>query len=141
MMNVHYSSKSVEWETPQDLYDRLDAEYHFTTDLAASDKNAKCAHYYTAFDSGLCHAWQGNCWLNPPYGRNITGKWIEKAALTALAGHGTVVCLLPARTDTAWWHDWVIPYGEITFLRGRLNFNGGKGRAPFPSVIVVFHQR
>lgn len=132
---VHFSSETDLWSTPQDLFDRLNAEFSFTTDVCATDDNAKCATYYTKDTDGLSQKWGGVCWMNPPYGREI-GKWIRKAHESAQNG-ATVVCLLPARTDTAWWHDWVMS-GEVRFLRGRLKFGGHNNSAPFPSAVVIF---
>jgi len=139
-MSVHFSSKTCEWSTPQDLFNDLNSVFEFRTDLCATPENAKCEDYFTKRDNGLARLWSGSCWLNPPYGREI-GAWVRKAAESAIDGWATVVCLLPARTDTAWWHDYVIPFGEITFLRGRLRFGGAKNSAPFPSAIVVFRPR
>ncbi len=136
-MDVHFSSKTYEWETPKELFAQLDQQWHFTLDVCATSENAKCARYFTLADDGLSQEWGGVCWMNPPYGREI-GKWVAKAARTAQRGH-TVVCLLPARTDTAWWHDYVIPYGYIRYIRGRLRFGGAVNSAPFPSAIVVFY--
>lgn len=123
------------WSTPQVLFDRLDAEFGFSTDVCASPENAKCDRYFTAESDGLRQSWTGVCWMNPPYGREI-GKWMAKAFNSSVLG-ATVVCLVPARTDTAWWHDSAIK-GEIRFLRGRLRFNGHHKDAPFPSAIVIF---
>ncbi len=134
-MSVHFSSKSDDWATPQDLFNILDAKYHFDLDVCASAENAKCPVYFTKEQDGLKQEWEGVCWMNPPYGREI-GKWIKKAYESAIGG-AIVVCLLPARTDTAWWHDYAMK-GSITFLRGRLKFGGHKNSAPFPSAIVVF---
>lgn len=133
--DVMFSSKSCEWETPIELFERLDVRYHFSIDVCATSENAKCERFFTREDDGLSQEWSGVCWMNPPYGRNI-GQWVRKAYETSLLGH-TVVCLLPARTDTAWWHDYCMK-GEITFIRGRLRFGGCSNSAPFPSAIVVF---
>lgn len=133
-----YSSATCEWETTQWLFDKLDAAYHFDLDVCARPENAKCRRYYTPEQDGLTQDWSGVCWMNPPYGREI-GKWVRKAYETAVQG-GTVVCLLPARTDTAWWHDYCMR-GNIEFLRGRLKFGNAKNSAPFPSAIVVFSGR
>lgn len=130
-----YSSKTCEWETPQWLFDKLDGTYHFDLDVCARPENAKCGRYYTPEQDGLAQNWEGVCWMNPPYGREI-GKWVRKAYETAEQG-GTVVCLLPARTDTMWWHDYCMR-GDIRFLRGRLKFGNAQNSAPFPSAIVVF---
>ena len=134
-----YSSKTCEWETPQELFDRLNAIYHFATDVCATPKNAKCVKYYTKEQDGLAQEWKGVCWMNPPYGREI-GKWMCKAYQSAQAG-AVVVCLVPARTDTGWWHETVMRGGQIHFIRGRLKFGKSNGSAPFPSAVVVFDGR
>lgn len=133
--SVHFSSATDLWSTPQDLFDRVNAKYHFTLDACASPENAKCAAYFTREIDGLQQEWFGTVWMNPPYGRTI-GAWMKKAYESSLAG-ATVVCLVPARTDTAWWHDYAMK-GQIEFLRGRLKFGGHKYNAPFPSAIVTF---
>ena len=135
-MNVHHSSKTSEWETPQDLFDCLDAKFSFTIDVCATTDNAKCERFYTIEDDGLSQDWSHQrCWMNPPYGREI-GKWMQKANETGSAG-GYVVCLIPARPDTNWWWNWVLG-GEIFFLKGRLCFGGATSSAPFPSALVIF---
>jgi phage N-6-adenine-methyltransferase len=134
---VHFSSATDEWATPQDFFDKLAATYQFTTDVCATKENAKCADFYTKEDNGLTKDWVGVCWMNPPYGRDIK-YWVRKAYESARANGAIVVCLLPARTDTSWWHDYVLPHGQVTFIRGRLKFGGAKNSAPFPSAIVVF---
>ena len=135
--DVMFSSKSADWETPQWLYDELDKEFHFTVDVCATEKNAKCRDFFSLEVDGLEQNWRGVCWMNPPYGRTI-GKWVRKAYEESQNG-ATVVCLLPSRTDTAWWHDYCLK-GEIRFLRGRLKFSNSKNSAPFPSVIVIFRR-
>lgn len=130
-----FSCTSDLWETPQSLFDGLNEVFHFTTDVCAIAENAKCKHYFTPEQNGLVQKWQGVCWMNPPYGRSI-GLWVQKAYESSLNGT-TVVCLLPARTDTAWWHDYCMR-GDITFIRGRLKFGNAKSNAPFPSAIVTF---
>lgn len=132
------SSNSDCWETPQELFDELNQKYNFDVDVCALPKNAKCANYFTPEIDGLKQEWIGTCWMNPPYGREI-GKWMQKAYKSSLAG-ATVVCLVPARTDTAWWHDYAMK-GKIEFIRGRLKFGNSKNSAPFPSAIVVFGKR
>ena len=143
-MKVHYMSNSNEWETPQDLFDELDREFHFTLDVCATKENAKCKKYFTKEDNGLNKSWllsisTGSvCWMNPPYGREI-GKWMKKAYREFERGN-TIVCLVPSRTDTNWWWDYAMK-GEIRFIKGRLKFKQ-KGKdlqsAPFPSAIVIF---
>lgn len=140
-LDVHFSSKTVIWETPQDFFDKLDAEFRFTTDVCALPENAKCARYYTPEQDGLRQNWTGTCWMNPPYGREIAA-WVKKAYESAQAG-ATVVCLLPSRTDTRWWHNYVMRADDVRFIRGRLKFSKGGGtqasNAPFPNAVVVFH--
>lgn len=131
--DVMWSSKTDLWATPQDLFDKYDAIYRFETDVCALPENTKCKRFFTPEMDGLKQEWTGVCWCNPPYGRQI-GKWVEKA----VKSFATVVMLLPARTDTKWFHDYCLPYGKIEFLRGRLKFGGCNNSAPFPSMIVVF---
>ena len=132
-----YTSNSEEWGTPQELFNRLNKEFNFTLDICASKENAKCTKYYTKEEDALKQEWGGVIWMNPPYGRQI-GSWVKKARDAATQGKATVVCLLPARTDTAWWHDYAMKADEIRFIRGRLKFGDGKGSAPFPSAVVIF---
>lgn len=132
---LHFSSKTDDWATPQDFFDNLNKTFNFTLDPCASHENHKCAKYYTKADDGLSKSWEGETvFMNPPYGREI-GKWIKKAYDES--AHATVVCLIPARTDTTYWHDYCMK-GEITFIRGRLKFGNSKQSAPFPSAVVVF---
>ena len=135
MGNVHFSSATDLWSTPQDFYDELNARFNLTLDPCATDENHKTAKYYTIQDDGLSQDWSGErVFMNPPYGREI-GKWVEKAATS----NTLVVCLLPARTDTRWWHDFIQDKAsEVRFIKGRLKFGGSKNSAPFPSVVVVF---
>jgi phage N-6-adenine-methyltransferase len=129
-------AKRHDWETPQALFDELDAEFHFEVDVCATHANAKCSQFYTEGVDGLRVSWRRRmCWMNPPYGRKIV-LWLKKAYEESLAG-ATVVCLVPAKTDTRWWHEYCMK-GEIRFIKGRLNFVGCKHNAPFPSAIVIF---
>lgn len=128
-------SQKHDWETPQPFFDALDAEFGFTLDVCATHETAKCERYFTPIEDGLSQPWSGICWCNPPYGREIA-LWVRKAYEESQRGC-TVVCLLPARTDTGWWHDHVMR-GEIRFIRGRLRFSGSKINAPFPNAVVVF---
>jgi phage N-6-adenine-methyltransferase len=136
--SVHFRSDSHLWETPQALFDKLDAEFHFTVDVCALPDNAKCPRYYTPDQDGLQQDWSGEiCWCNPPYGR-VMGQWMQKAYDASKAG-ALVVCLIPARSDTRWWHDYVIPYAsEIRPVKGRIKFVGARHSAPFPSAVVIF---
>lgn len=132
-----FTSNTDLWSTPQAFFDKYNEQYHFTLDVCATDENAKCEHYYTKEIDGLKQEWFGVCWMNPPYGRDIK-HWIRKAYESSIKNNTTVVCLLPARTDTAWWHDYCVRAKSIEFIRGRLKFGDSKNSAPFPSVVVVF---
>ena len=120
------------------FYQKYNDVFNFETDVCATHENAKCANYYTEETNGLSQNWKGICWMNPPYGRTI-GKWMKKAYESSLSG-STVVCLVPARTDTKWWHDYAMK-GDIEFIKGRLKFGGSKNSAPFPSAVVVFNPK
>ena len=136
-MKVHYSSKTNEWETPQELFNRYNEIYHFTLDVCATEENTKCKKFFTKKENGLLQNWSKDiCWMNPPYGREIS-KWIEKAYTESLKG-AIVVCLIPSRTDTIYWHNWIFPHAKIEFLKGRLKFSNSKYPAPFPSAIVIY---
>ena len=129
----------MEWSTPPATFAELHSEFGFTLDPGATPENATCPTFYTKAEDGLAQSWVGHTvFMNPPYGREI-GKWMRKAYDSWLLG-ATVVCLVPARTDTAWWHNYAM-CGEIRFLRGRLKFGAGTQSAPFPSAVVVFRGR
>ena len=135
--DVMFSSKSPEWETPQWLFDKLNQIHNFNLDPASTDENKKCENHFTLKDNGLLKDWGGaSVFVNPPYGREI-GKWVKKAFEESRKPNTKVVMLLPARTDTSWFHDYCM-MGRIEFLRGRLRFGDGKNNAPFPSMIVTF---
>ena len=133
-----YSSAHGDWETPQELYDELNKEFDFTLDACATAETAKAKAWFTVSDNALTLDWTGRVYMNPPYGREISA-WIEKAYREAQTHADVVVCLVPSRTDTRWWHDYCMQ-GEIRFIKGRLHFKraGDTGPAPFPSAIVVF---
>jgi phage N-6-adenine-methyltransferase len=130
-----FSSATDEWPTPQWLYDALDREFGFTLDPCASPENAKCGRFFVPEDAPLLKDWGVEmAFVNPPY--SAVKDWVGKAYHSAREG-ATVVCLVPARTDTDWWHRYAMK-GEIRFLRGRLKFGEAKSGAPFPSAVVVF---
>jgi phage N-6-adenine-methyltransferase len=136
-----FKSNTAEWGTPQDLFDRLNEEFQFDVDVCATADNKKVFHFFDRVDDGLKQEWKGVCWCNPPYGRNV-GDWLRKAYHSALRG-ATVVVLVPARTDTRWWHQWVEGKATVRFIQGRLRFEGGekysvREAAPFPSAILVY---
>lgn len=136
-MSVHFSSKTDQWATPHDFFDKLNNEFQFDLDPCADETNAKCKKYYTKEDDGLAQNWDGfRVFCNPPYGREI-GKWVKKASETR---GGIVVMLIPARTDTSYWHDYIHGKAEVRFIRGRLKFGDSKNSAPFPSAVVIFRE-
>lgn len=138
-MKVHYMSESNEWATPQDFFDKLNKEFNFTLDPCSTKENAKCSKFYTIKENGLKQSWEGETvFVNPPYGRKIK-DWVKKSYEESLKEDTIVVMLIPSRTDTLYWHEWIFPYAsEILFVKGRLKFGDGKGSAPFPSAVIVF---
>ena len=135
---VLFSSKEEKWTTPQDFFDKLNDEFHFTLDAAASPDNAKCANYFTEEQDGLAQSWGGHTvWCNPPYCRK-TGLWVKKAYEEHQRTGCTVVMLLPSRTDVRWFHDYILGKAEIRFIKGRLKFGGNKNSAPFPSIVAIY---
>lgn len=137
-MSVHFSSETVEWSTPQDLFDSLNKVFNFFLDPCCTKENQKCLIGFTKEQDGLNQDWHPHhrAFVNPPYGREL-GMWMRKAYEESQKGC-LVVCLIPARTDTKWWHEYAVK-GDIKFLRGRLKFGGCKNSAPFPSAIVIFY--
>ena len=140
---VMFSSKSPEWGTPTKLFDKLNNMFNFTLDPCCNSYNAKCEKFYTVEDDGLSKSWQGEkVFCNPPYGRQIK-DWVKKAYHESRHPGTTVVLLIPARTDTSYWHDYVMKSEMIYFIKGRLHFTSDlsseeTNAAPFPSVVVVF---
>lgn len=129
------SSESQEWATPQAFFDELNKEFNFTLDPCCTELNKKCTKHYTKKDDGLTKNWCGEVvFCNPPYGKEIK-KWVEKCHNESK--HAQVVMLIPARTDTSYFHDYIYKKHEIRFVRGRLHFNDSKTPAPFPSMVVV----
>ena len=135
--DVMFSSKTNEWATPQWFFDELCAEFNFTLDPASTRENAKCIKHYTVDEDGLSQDWSGETvFCNPPYGRE-TKKWVEKAYFESKKGVTTVL-LLPCRPDVSYFHDYILPFAEVRFIRGRLKFGGSKNSAPFPSMVAIF---
>jgi len=140
--NVHFSSEDQTWTTPQEFYDKLNEEFNFSLEPCCSKESAKCEKFFTEEDDGLKQDLSNDVvFMNSPYGREIP-QWIEKAHNEYLKG-ATVVCLIPSRTDTRYWHNWIFPLYyenkiEIRFLKGRLKFGNAKTSAPFPSVVIVY---
>jgi len=137
-----FSSKTDQWATPQDFFDKLNKEFNFTLDPCADGSNRKCDKYFTKEQDGLSQNWGGETvFCNPPYGREI-GLWVYKCSCENMHNGVTCVMLIPSRTDTKWFHDYIYqkPNVEIRFLKGRLKFGDSKNSAPFPSMIVIFKQ-
>lgn len=135
---VLFSSKSMEWATPRDFFRKVDKQFGFDLDPCAQSHNAVCSKYFTADDDGLIQDWKGStAFVNPPYGRGIK-HWVKKAYEEGCKDDTTVVMLIPARTDTRYWHDYVMKADEIRLIKGRLKFGGGNNSAPFPSALIVF---
>lgn len=133
--DLMFSSKTGEWATPQDFFDKLNNEFKFQLDVCADENNHKCARFFTKEQDGLLQEWGGaRVWCNPPYGRGVE-EWVKKCSKCDLA-----VMLLPARTDTKWFHEYIYGKAEIRFVRGRLKFGNQENSAPFPSMVVVFRK-
>ncbi len=145
-----FSSDKTEWETPEDLYRELDEEFNFILDPCATMFNSKCLFYLDKEKDGLSTCWVDylnnlmpgipltSAFVNPPYGRRITEKWVLKAWLESKQHKITVVMLLPSRTDQWWFREICLKYGEVRFLPKRVKFVGSKSGAPFPSIVVIF---
>jgi site-specific DNA-methyltransferase (adenine-specific) len=136
---IMFSSKTDQWSTPQEFYDQLNKEFVFTLDPCADQNNAKCSFYYNKEQDGLKQDWKGHTvFCNPPYGRAIK-DWVKKCYEESLKPETTVIMLIPARTDTSYFHDYIYHKAkEIRFIRGRLKFGDSKNSAPFPSMVVIF---
>lgn len=138
-IQVMFSSKSNDWSTPTDFFNELNTEFCFTLDPCANEFNAKCQKFYTEEDNGLEKSWEGEIvFCNPPYGKEIK-DWVRKAYIEGCKPNTTVVLLIPARTDTIWFHEYIYHEAkEIRFIKGRLKFGNSKNPAPFPSMVVVY---
>ena len=136
---VMFSSKSELWATPQKFFDELNEQFHFDLDPCATKDNAKCSLFFTPEIDGLKQDWSGHkVFCNPPYGRKLY-DWVKKSYDESRKDNTTVVMLIPARTDTRYFHEYIYHKAkEIRFIRGRLKFGGSKNSAPFPSMVVVF---
>lgn len=143
MNKVFYSSEKMDWCTPQDFFNELEREFHFVLDAAATEKSAKCRKYFTPETDGLSQSWDfgGAVFCNPPYGKEIS-KWVEKAYQESKKGF-PVVLLIPARTDTSYFHNFIYGKAELRFVRGRLKFTDEDGNAmfpaPFPSLVAIYN--
>lgn len=136
-----FESVKQDWNTPDSLFNKLNSEFKFETDLAASQENTKCPKYYSIQNDSLKQTWSGVCWLNPPYGNKESKikDWVKKAYESAEADPSlTVVMLIPARTNTKWFHQYVMKASEVRLICGRVKFVGNKHGLPQPLVLVVF---
>lgn len=136
---VMFSSVKQDFSTPQKLFDELNNEFDFNLDACAHENNKKLNNYYSEEDNALIQPWRYSVFCNPPYERGVQDKFIEKAYIESLKG-SRVVCLVPNRSDTRYFHNYVMKAEEIRFIKGRLKFSDSKNAAPFPSAIVVFHK-
>lgn len=137
MNKIMFSSNSDEWATPQDFYEKLNKEFNFTLDPCATAENHKTTKYFTKEQDGLIQNWQGNIvFCNPPYS-NIA-EWVKKCYSESLKENTIVVLLIPARTDTKYFHNYILNRSEIRFVKGRLKFGNCKNAAPFPSIVIIF---
>lgn len=137
--DVMFSSKTDKWATPQDFFDKLNEEFHFTLDPCADSSNHKCEKYFTEEQNGLLQDWGGETvFCNPPYGNKETGEWTRKCYEESLKPNTTVVLLIPARTDRISFHEYIYGKAEIRFIKGRLRFGDGRDHAPFPSMVCIF---
>ena len=131
-----FKAKSVEYETPDEIWEPLNDEFGFTLDVAARPENAKCETYFTELDDGLSQEWEGVCWMNPPFGR-VMQKWVRKAH-AAWNNGATVVALIPARTNTKWWHDCIQDIAEVRFIRGEVKFKGFDRGLWMPMAVIIW---
>lgn len=139
MNKILFSSEKDDWETPQNFFNELDEEFHFDLDPCADDNNHKCDYYFTKESNGLMQDWGGHTvFVNPPYGAKSTSEWIKKCAEESRKPNTRVVMLIPTRTDTKAFHEYIYKKAEVRFVKGRLKFGGSKNSAPFPSMVVVF---
>lgn len=135
-----FSSKSDQWATPKEFYDLLNQEFQFTLDPCADYANHKCDKFFTKEIDGLKQDWNNeNVFCNPPYGREM-GIWVKKCYDEVMIKKrcNIAVMLIPARTDTRWFHDYIYNNAEIRFIKGRLKFGGAKYNAPFPCMVVIY---
>lgn len=132
-----FSHESDEWGTPSALFQQLDQEFNFTLDACANAENHKCPKYFDKYQDGLQKNWSNEVvFCNPPYSQ--IGKWCEKCYKEWKYHNVTIVLLIPSRTDTRYFHEYIYNKAELRFIRGRLHFNDSKNSAPFPSMICIF---
>ena len=140
--DLMFSSNDDSWETPPSLFNVLDMEFNFTLDPCCTKQTAKCKKFFTKEEDGLIQDWSKDVvFVNPPYGREI-GKWVEKSYNEAKKG-AKVVMIIPSRTDTKWFHDFIYNKAEIRFLKGRIRFLQNKkelNAAPFPTMLIIFNK-
>lgn len=134
-----FSSNKDDWETPEEFFETLNKEFNFTLDPCCTKETAKCGKFYTKAENGLIQNWQGETvFINPPYSNGNQTLWVKKAYEESKKPNTTCVMLIPARTDTIRFHDYILGNAEIRFIKGRIKFVGAKYGAPFPSMVVIF---
>jgi len=134
-----FESTKQEWKTPDNVFDPLDEEFHFDIDLAADKTNHKCKRYFSEKNNALIKDWRGTCWLNPPFGNKYgtIKDWVRKSYEESMKNN-IIVMLIPTRTNTNWWSEYVMKSKEIRFIRGRPKFGDSKHGLPQPLAIIVF---
>lgn len=135
-LEVHFSSKSDEWSTPDSLFNKYNSIFNFNLDSAATPENTKCSNYYTKENNGLSKDWEGYVWCNPPYSK--ISDWIKKGYEEHLKHKSTIVMLIPARPDTKAWINYIVDKASIHFIIGRLKFSNSSNSAPFPSAVIIY---
>lgn len=136
--DLFFSSKSDEYATPEDLYNKLNMKYKFTLDPCSTDDNHKCKKYYTIKEDGLSQSWKNEIvFCNPPYSK--IKLWVKKCFEEATQNKTTIVLLIPVRTDTQYFHNYIYNKCEIIFIKGRLKFGNCKNAAPFPSMLCIYN--
>ena len=137
--DTRFMSKTVEWPTPQELYLPLHDEFRFEMDVAATAENTKCPAFWTKEQDGLVQPWARRNWMNPPYGRDVP-RWLARALDESKRG-ATTVCLIPARTNTGWFHALCLEAAEVRFVRGRPKFGDADHGLPLPLAVVIYRPR
>ena len=137
-INQRFNSATTEWSTPDTIFKPLDNEFHFTLDVCASKENTKCKQFFSIEQDSLNQEWYGICWMNPPYGNSLY-KWIKKAYYSSLNGT-VVVGLLPVRTNTGYWHDYILNIAEVRYIRGYPKFGDAKQGLKVPLAIVIWRK-
>lgn len=139
---IYVTNNNDEWETPQDLFEEYNKIYNFKLDACASAENKKCNIYFNKENNALLKEWcYSSVWCNPPYSRGNIDKFVKKCFEEWKKYNNNIVLLIPAKTDTLYFHNYILPYCKIIFIKGRLRFNNTKNCAPFPSIICIYEKK